>query len=326
MALRPRKPAATPASAPAAPPLVLDPTLGDPVARAILVATAQRDIDGMVRTLHSVTDQTHLDFVLSVMTQDAPGLAAALTNWMRQHPGDDVRVRAALGAAMVAEAWVIRSAKRAEQVSPEQFEQFWAGLRGAERVLTDLVREHPGTGTAWRWLLDVARGLQWSKEELAQLFGRCEQAVPLYLPACRSYLQGICAKWGGSTEQSLEFARWVSSRSPDGHFGPFLVAEAHFEHSVESMEEARTPEAVAEVRAALDRTRLATVEWGNDPMGLAAKNVFAITARRLNDHEVGKHMVQLIGYRADRVTASPWNYFGNAGAVYANTGRFYGLW
>jgi len=308
------------------PPLVIDPTLGDPGARAAVAAVEARDTGGLLNALRSLDDQAHFDFVLGIIAKGHHRPTDALKAWMAAQPVDDPVARTALGVLLVGDAWAIRTAARAPDVSRDQFERFWIVLREAEAVLLDVVRVHPEAGAAWRSLLDAGRGLQISKEELGQMFLRCDQGSPMFLPACQSYLQGICEKWSGSFEQSLAFANWAAARCGDGHYGPMLIAEAYFEHVVEHPEVAGSPQAINDVRAALDRTRLASPEWGNDRMGIAAKNLFAATAVRLRDTEVATHMLQVIGFHPGRVTAFPWNYTGDPGTAFSNAGRWFGLW
>lgn len=308
-----------------APSLVLDPTLGDEIARSAVDAIERGDLAAVPTLLGAIDDQRHLDAVLSILTHGLPANPAWLDAWLAADP-DDVTARAVQGFALVRRGWVIRSDEPTERVSQEQFDQFWRLLREADRLLEGVVADHPDTGIAWRSLIDAGRGLRIPKADLRRLYLRGDEHCPNFLPANRAYLKTTIEQWGGSLAESLEFARWVSARSADGDLAHLAVAEAYLAHLMTHPDLPPDHAIATEIRQALDRSWLGYDDWGNDPAGLLAKNVFAAVAHRLRDEEVARHMIALIGLRPDRVVAEPWRWFGDPARAFVVAGRTYGLW
>lgn len=308
-----------------APTLVLDPTLGHETTRSVITAIYHDDDAAVPGLLDAVADQAELDFVLSTITEGASASPHWLDAWCAAAP-DDPMARTVQGFTLVRRGWVIRSDAPMERVSQEQFDQFWRLLREADRVLEGVVADHPTTGVAWRSLLDAALGLRIPKADLRRLFLRGDEHCPNFLPADRAYLRSTCEQWGGSLAESLEFARWVSARSADGDYAHLLVAEAYLAHLIAHPDLPPDPVIATEIRQALDRSWLGYDDWGNDPAGLLAKNMFAAAAHRLRDEEVAHHMLALIGLRPDRVVAAPWRMFGDPSLAFVAAGRTYGIW
>lgn len=313
---------------PPLPTVVPDTSRGFLQARQIGAEAATNDYRRVGAVLRSLTDWEDFNFVLPGAFADrSPELAPWVVEWTRAEP-NDLLMRTVLGAAHVERAWAIRGSGTRDTVSDEQFDRFWAALREADVVLRGVVQEQPANGAAWRYMFAVAMGLQISAIERRELFERSNRNCPLFVPVCIAYHQAVCEKWGGSFEESIGLARWVSSQLPVGHHGHQLVAEAHFEHAFRQGDPGQSvvPGAIEEVRAALEQSRMASPDWGNDWKGLRAKNAFAIAAWQLGDLDVARHLVSQIGLDPIRVGGS-WGYLGGGeGTAYARVGRQLGLW
>lgn len=307
------------------PSIVLDPTLAWPDARAAVAAAARDDRAAVEQILRNISDLSHLDFVLKLVTDGTTECPRWLAQWVGDDPGD-LLARTALGVFHVNRAWVHRSRKRAKDVSRQQFEGFFTALRDAEPLLRDAVREEPRNGPAWRALIDASRGLQLSFDEKRDLARRCLESNPLFLPACRSHLQSTCPKWSGSVEEALGFARWVVASCPPGHPALSLVAEAHYELADVTDSGIRRIDAVNEVRAALARSGLSQRSAVDDPLTLLGRNMFAAAAHVLDDRDTARHMFGLIGLDGSRVTERPWSDWGDSAAAFVRAGRRSGAW
>lgn len=307
------------------PVVVIDPTRGDDAASAAMIAASSGDRERVERVLRGLTDLAHLDFVLELVTGRSKARPAWLEEWLADDP-DDPLASTAHGVFLVNAAWEHRTRRPARELTNEQIDGFLTALREAEPLLRSLVDAEPRNAPAWRALIDVSRGLDVGIEEQTDMIVRCSAATPLFVPACRAYLQSVCPKWGGSVDQVLAFARATAGAAPDGHPALMLIADAHIELSRVTTAGIVRDDAVLEVRAALERSGLALESHGNDPIGLLGKNVFAVAADALGDHETAQHMLALIGLRGDRIVDQPWAVRGDPATRFVEAGNRRNVW
>ena len=171
----------------------------------------------------------------------------------------DPLARTVLGAYTIHAAWVVRTAKPARKVSPEQMSRFHEMLREAEQYLMDATVMDPADSAPRYYLLKSGRGLTSDHTDLMHRFELVLKCSPGHCGAHEQMLQVLCKKWHGSHEMMFEFAR-AAMRGPEAESVAALVAQAHIEHWVycKGDEEAdrfiRTPESREELRQAADLT------------------------------------------------------------------------
>lgn len=105
-------------------------------------------------------------------------------------------------------------------------------LKRAERNLYEVVRERPGLSDPWVFLLVSGRGLGVRLEELRQRFDNAHSRDPFRPDACREYLEGLTAKWGGSQEATFDFARWIELEAPPDSPARCALPIAHIEQGL----------------------------------------------------------------------------------------------
>jgi hypothetical protein len=148
--------------------------------------------------------------------------------------------RRLLAARLIAKAWEIRTAKRAEYVSREQFDGMREQLCRAEPILLELTAEDPGDAVAWSFRLRTARGLEVGQSEARRRYDRLARSAPHSYAGQSQLVQQLCPKWSGSWEALHAFARECMDKAPPGALSPTAVGEAHIEHYVELEGEAAT--------------------------------------------------------------------------------------
>lgn len=289
-------------------------------------AAEMNDAATVVRLMTSTTDWNEASVIMMAALGDVgPEPPQWVSSLVSASPSDPL-TRTVQGTCLVHQAWAVRGSGRASTVSAEQFDDFWTILRRADDVLRATLQDNPVNPIAWGSLMPVCMGLQVSQEEVDEVFHRSHRYCPNNLDIQTAYLQPIVEKWGGSHEKAIAFARWASSQRPDGDPGHLLVAYAHVENVLQDGDEARTAEATWEIRAALERSRLAHPDWGNEPDGLFGKNVFAMAAYGQRDVEVARHLMSQIGLDETRIRG-PWGYFGGGDTGgFLRVGRELGLW
>ncbi|MHB9859701.1 hypothetical protein [Streptomyces sp. YIM S03343] len=143
---------------------------------------------------------------------------------------EDWLARTLLAERYIRVGWAIRSHARAKHVSRDQFQQFHAWLRKAERILIDVCAEHPDYAPAWTARLTTARGLGLGQSEARRRYDRLAAHHPHHVRAQLQLLQQMCPKWSGSWEDAHGFAEECLSTAPEGSNAGIVVAEAHVEH------------------------------------------------------------------------------------------------
>jgi hypothetical protein len=181
-------------------------------------------------------------YALNRLAEEAP--AGYLAELAATETGSTL-ARTMRGCQLIDEAWEIRTGYRASQVSGEQFRQFFARLRLAERQLIEATAVDPANVQAWMCRIITARGLQLGLPEARRRYDQGAKTDPFHVEAQSMFLQQTCRKWSGSHEQMHAFARECFAAAPPGSRAGVLIAEAHLERWLDLDAE---PEAVAYLR------------------------------------------------------------------------------
>ncbi|GGO29830.1 hypothetical protein [Micromonospora parathelypteridis] len=270
--------------------------------------------DARTRAIRAVSQKAPTGFLESVVKADPADTAAA----------------AMLADRLTEKAWLVRTRKMAQDVSPEQFKRFHEMLAEAERVTADSVAHDGSDPAVWTVRLVIARGLQMGEAETRRRYEQVAARDPHHLSAQSQLLQRLCPKWGGSVEAMHEFARQCAAAAPEGAHNAVLIAEAHLEHAL-SLPGGRQAylsrrEVVAELQEALGRTVLHPA-FQRTPGWVEVHHSFALLFGLIGDRKTARPLFEATG---NLVSEMPWRYFGDPVDVFqehrARAMRKWRLW
>jgi len=316
-------------AAAAAPQPVLDDLLGDADAHAFLAELEQGQWQRLHDFLESERDPDTRFFYANGLAHAIDGHPGWLDEWCAARPASAIPLLFR-GLNYTAWAWQARGAGRARTVKEDAWPLFHERLVAADK---DLARaaERDDTDPAPRaGLLWPAIGLSLGQAELLRRFGEVDDRHRWHLGAYRAMSQGLAAKWAGSNDSLLAFARNALREAPDGHPVHVIVPTAHLEvwlrftHAHTSgtpeHEEGRKLQAAyfqredvrSDMRAAADKSirSPAYVPFVSTP---AHRNVFAMCFWLMRDYPAQLEQMNLIGSLINRI---PWQYQGNPATAY----------
>ncbi|MEV4623136.1 DUF4034 domain-containing protein [Asanoa sp. NPDC049573] len=284
--------------------LTVDPTEGDPTARALGQALARHDWTAADAVLRSIPDADDRAYLLD-RASAVPDLWPALGSWVAAAPGDPLPLTVR-GAYAIGWAWEARTAARAKYVSKERFQEFFRRLRLAEDDLDAAIALDPDDVTARSFLVLSARGRQVPKDEAAARFEAVVSRYPHHRFAHEHRLQYLCHKWFGSDEEMFAFARTASAAAPAGNLLGALIPDAHVERSMEASagDYWASPAVADELRAAAARS-VFHASFTRRPGWVWAMNLFAYAFSMTGDRQAAAACFDALG---DRVTEYPWTY------------------
>lgn len=281
-----------------------DPCVGDARARTLLDALLAGDLETVRAEILGAETPTRLEFLCAVAAR-ADGRPAVLDRWVEAEPRS-ARALLLRGAHGVGWAWQARGGARAEDVAPEAFDVFFDRLRDAEADLVAATRADPSDGVAWSQLVISGRGLQIPKVELHARHRAAVERAPRLLRADLELVQGISAKWSGSDEEALAFARRATRSAPPGVPNHALVPAAHIETWILDDDHLRRGEVQDEIAAAAGRS-IWHERWIDAPEHAVAPNLFCMAFHLGGAAVAAERTARQIG---GRVTAAPWRYVG----------------
>ena len=233
------------------------PADGDTELRALIKLADSQDWPALRTGLSKYSGSDLSSLIASVC-----GKSLMLSDWLPDavaKDSDDALGYAFLGAATIEYAWRVRSGKRAQHVSQDQFREFHRILREAEEHLYRSAELDTGSAAPWHSLLVSGRGLQVGPDIQRRRFEAVLQRCPGHLGAHNQMLQQLCRKWSGSHERMHAFAT-EAMRGPYGDELGVLIPRAYFEHLLDLPKDSpergfiTTAEAHAELQQAADRT------------------------------------------------------------------------
>ncbi|MGC5052811.1 hypothetical protein ACLQ2S_15310 [Micromonospora sp. DT48] len=295
--------------APPAPP-VLDAAAAYPQVAAARGALAAGDWPAL-RTL--VEDQdAHGRTTLVSEIGGAPHAEAFLPKAFAEQPDDPVAA-AMLGAHLIIAGWRIRTGSRAQDVSREQFVQFFDHLRRAEQILIEATARHPQDAAAWTQRVTSARGLELGQSEARRRYDRLAAGHPHHLPAQSSLLQQLCPKWSGSWEKAYAFAWECADAAPAGAPNAVLIVEAHLEQAFDhdSLAAGRAFLRTPQVRSAIHDAAQRSVwhrEFRHDWGWVEVRSTFALAFCLMHEWTSAAQQFAALG---DLGAESMFGYFGD---------------
>jgi hypothetical protein len=285
----------------------IDPTHGDPRARALITALGAQDRETVRGVFASLPDPDGRAYLME-FASEVPGVQDWIGRWVADEPGSTLPLLIQ-GCHAVAWAWEARGGAYAKDTSADQFAGFFERLAFAEKCLKQVTERDPSDTTAWTWLTTSARGSQVGRDEAAARFDAVVKYAPEHLIAHRQRLQFLCDKWSGSHGEMFAFAHEALGRSTPGGLLATLMVDAHLEYWL------RLPsgEDEAHIRSAAARRDL-VVAAQHSVLNAAFRPVFgwpgranglAMTLFMAGEYGWAARVFDLIG---DHVTRSPWNY------------------
>lgn len=189
--------------------------------------------DGRRLLAESRSDPDRRDLRVDQFARAAVAHVDQLAALSRQHP-EDPDLALWLGATRIKRAWDIRGGERASSVSAAAFEDFWLALGGVAEPLEQAARLLPEDPVPWDLLKWRGLGLQIDRVEQDDLWAELSRRAPHSYFGCYTRAEVLCAKWQGSNEEVLEFAKSVAADAPAGHPVRALLVVAHLEVAVET--------------------------------------------------------------------------------------------
>lgn len=297
------------------PPPVFDAAAAYPQVAAARGALAAGDWPAL-RALVDAQD-AHGRTVLVGAVGDTPDAEPLLRKALAEQPDDPVAA-ATLGAHLIRAGWRIRTASRAQDVSREQFVQFFDHLRRAEQILIEATARHPQDAAAWTQRVTSARGLQLGQAEARRRYDRLAAAHPHHLPAQGSLLQQFCPKWSGSWEKAYTFARECADAAPAGAPNAVLVVEVHlgqaFDHG--TLSAARAFLRGQQVRAAIHDAAQRSIwhrEFRHGWGWVQVRSTFALAFCLMQEWTPAAQQFAALGHLGDE---SMFGYFGDSVAQF----------
>ncbi|MEW1633767.1 hypothetical protein AB0469_06820 [Streptomyces sp. NPDC093801] len=181
---------------------------------------------------------------------------AWLLAWRAARPADPTAALVNADTSVMV-AWNVRGSQSGSRTTQEQFRLFHQLLTTA-RADAHAAQELAGPADPCPYVVEqaVAMGLGYSHEDYRQLWGKITERAPRLLWSHVAGLQYWCAKWRGSHELALEYARASAAAGKPGDLLTLLPLMAYFEQ--EEWEDDllpetyyKEPEIVAAVDAAL---------------------------------------------------------------------------
>ncbi|MCO1576766.1 hypothetical protein M8C13_13475 [Crossiella sp. SN42] len=187
------------------------------------------DLDAAWKLVAATTDQHELrDIRVGKISKILVRHVEELGKVAAANP-EDADLQLLLGATRIKHAWKVRTGATADQVSREQFEQFWYLLGGAYDPLMRAAELRPADPVPWDELQWRGLGLQVDRGELDEVWRELTDRDPYHYGGHYSRTQVLCAKWQGSDAEVLEFTAEVAEQAPPGVPLGALTVAAHLE-------------------------------------------------------------------------------------------------
>jgi len=247
--------------------------------------------------------------VLSSLSMSAGSDDSWLTAWLDADP----RATAAMAVRitmMVNLAWDIRTSKRQQEVSREQWEGFFRVLRQIPPVFERALAADPADPAPLVSMLTAARGLQWSNDEYRELWARLWELAPHSTTAITRGFAYWQQRWFGSKELAAAFVEDSLAGAALGS----TATQARLELMWSELAPEKDPERAAyftgpEVTHAIDVSLADAAAADPDHPRLPHLRHWLAYMLRLNGrNEAALEQFRLIGGYCG---AAPWSYYGD---------------
>ena len=298
------------------------PMSGDPLAFRIKADLDQGRWQDFHDFLEATRDWGMRSFYVTQLSGSVPGRPDWIDEWVAARPRSAVALLFR-GAHGVSWAWEARGSGRAKSVREEAWPLFHGRLVDADRDLARAAALDDADPTPHAHSLTAAMGLSLGLTEARRRFGEAIRRDPWHNGAHSRMIQVTAAKWAGSHEDMLGFARWASARVPEGRGLHYVIPLAHIERWLDLSSEpndgkvrARGYFRAEEVRAEIRQAALRSIyspRYVPSLNTISERNAFAMALRLMHDYAAQLDQMQLIGPLIQR---APWHYHGDPGAAY----------
>ncbi|WP_158845949.1 hypothetical protein [Saccharothrix deserti] len=307
----------------------VDPAWNDPELERAVRALCDGDPTPAFDLLAATREQPDRRELCVTILGQAGSAVLPLLRAAAEEQRDDVERLLLWGSALDAAAWQARGAAFAEHTTDEQFGQLVDLTKQARAVLRRAAKLAPDDAVPWSELMHGALGAPEHDDEGDEVFAQVGRRSPDLYGANYTRLQSLAAKWYGSHETMLEFARSRTADLPPGHPLLALIAVAHVEVHIHNLDNGNFFKRLwkgmtylgkapvrAEVDAASDRLLAGVDVFGGHPRWLAANQVFATFYHQLGDDMASKpsdtmRLARHLAYSGERPALWPWGYFGD---------------
>jgi hypothetical protein len=253
-----------------------------------------------------------------------PALRAAV-----EQRRDDAERLLLWGSALRTAAWEARGTAIAERTGNEQIGQLIDLTRQARVALRKAAELAPADPVPWSLLMACTLGVPEHDDEGDQVFAEVQRRAENLFGAGELRLQMLAAKWYGSNEAVLDFARTQTGDLPPGHPNLALVPQAHIEVQLDNLSTGSIFKRIwrsmtylgkehvrAEVNAASDRLLAAAETYRAHPRSPIAHQTFATLYHQADDDLSSKaadrgRLARHLAYSGTRPARWPWGYFGD---------------
>jgi hypothetical protein len=296
--------------------LRLDQSWDDPELDAAYAAVRAGDLSTGLGLLKASPISTDLRAIrMTGLANAALGRSEQLELRLQALPGDP-ELLVWLAQTLVFEAWEVRTAERAVNVSSQQFATFHSILRTANDLITVAIEAAPDDATPWCPLQWVALGLQFSVKDKELVFANAVARQPdSYLVHARQ-VQILAPKWTrGPVEDLLRFGRDTAYKTqPYRALGTGILSLVLAEASVDIAHDPTRPQSERQARLQsliLDRRDMlldARANWWRpghhpEPADIEAHQAAAFAFRLLSRPELA---MEHAAHTKGRVSFNPW--------------------
>jgi hypothetical protein len=287
--------------------------VADPTLRAALTAATTGD-PGPARELLAETrlgaQWERRSVCVSKLADCALHSPGWLEGWLKESPEDPdaVLVNAAL---RIQQAWEIRTAHRAMDVSQDQFRAFFTLLEDAIPVIAAAAELNPTDPVPWEIALTHARGIQAPRDVFDGYWAEAVARAPHHYGCHSTALQYLCDKWYGSHEEMFAFAERAAEGALPGSKLNALPLMATIEYKVMSDDDTDDgPIGRARIDAAIARALdLSTWYAPGDPEAAGFRNHLALVLIFAERWTEALEVFRAIGVHA---RSYPWGYVGES--------------
>ncbi|WP_405979154.1 hypothetical protein [Streptomyces sp. NBC_00158] len=232
--------------------------------------------------------------------------------WEAAVGADDPDLALVRAKATVSLAWHQRGGAWAKHTSDEQFAGFHSTLVRVPRENERAAELNPDDPSPYVNEIWAALGLGYPETAMDRIWEQITDRDPHHYVAHYAALQYWCAKWRGSEERAVAFAREAAAGAPAGSLLTALPLIAWYEHrhGKDTAAAYRSPHVVSMVDAALADVGAAAPD---NPNTADVRHLLAYFLTRQKRYDLALAQFRLVdGY----VDALPWRYRTDSAAMY----------
>jgi hypothetical protein len=203
-------------------------SIGGPAIEALVASAKRSDFSGLAAHLAPCRDGRWDERGMTVEVVSEAMNRAALDTWCASQPNapEPFLLRGRHGIFW---AWEARGSGAASSVSKEGWRLFEERLGIAQQDLERVTQMDPADPTPWAFLVTIARARDLGRDAAQRYLDEAVRRDPESFFANNNMLSFLAAKWHGSHEEQLAFARGVAAGARPGSDLIALVIRAHVE-------------------------------------------------------------------------------------------------